>query len=93
MATQPHQPDLFKIPPDLKRRVRTIVKPKEPIWKRFYAFHAENPHVYRRIVQLARKAKMRGLDHYSMDGIFHVMRWEIAIRTKSADQFRLDMFT
>jgi hypothetical protein len=29
-----------------------------------------------------------------MDGIFHVMRWEIAIRTKSSDQFRLnDQFT
>lgn len=90
MATQPSQPDLFRIPPGQKRRVRVIPKPKEPIWKRFYAFTEANPHVYRRIVQLARKAKMRGLDHYSLDGIFHVMRWEIAIRTKGDDQFRLN---
>ena len=87
MATQPVQPDLFKIS---KQQTRRIPKPKEPIWKRFLAFDAANPHVYRRVVQLARKAKMRGLEHYSIDGIFHVMRWEIAIRTKSNDQFRLN---
>jgi hypothetical protein len=64
------------------------------ITQRFWEFDRANPHVYRRIVQLARKAKMRGLDRYSIDGIFHVMRWEIAIRTKSSDQFRLnDHFT
>ena len=90
MATNLAQPDLFPIPPNLKRRVRVIPKPKQPLWKSFYAFNEANPHVYRRIVQLARKAKMRGLEHYSMDGIFHVMRWEIAIRTKSSDQFRLN---
>ena len=75
-------------------KVRRIPRPKEPIWRRFFAFNAANPHVYRRIVQLARKAKMRGLDHYSMQGIFGILRWEIAIRTKSQDQFRLtDHFT
>ena len=89
MATQ-SQPDLFAIPPQHKRKVRVIPKPAKPIWQRFHEFNAANPHVYRRVVQLARKAKMRGLDHYSIDGIFHVMRWEIAIRTRSSDQFRLN---
>jgi len=64
------------------------------ITERFWAFDKANPQVYRRIVRLARKAKMRGLMKYSMDGIFHVMRWEIAIRTRSEEQFRLnDHFT
>jgi len=37
---------------------------------------------------------MRGLDHYSMDSLFHVLRWEIAINTKRRDQWRLnDHFT
>ena len=87
MSANPQQSEMFgKIPP---KPVRVIKKPREPIWKRFYAFHQANPHVYRRIVQLARKAKLRGLEHYSMQGIFGILRWEIAIRTKSNDQFRL----
>jgi hypothetical protein len=64
------------------------------ITERFWSFDKANPHIYRRIVQLARKAKMRGLNRYSIDGIFHVMRWEIAIRTKGDEKHRLnDHFT
>ena len=88
MSANPQQSEMFnRIPP---KPVRVIKKPKAPIWQRFFAFNAANPHVYRRIVQLARKAKLRGLEHYSMAGIFHVLRWEIAIRTRGDDQFRLN---
>lgn len=92
MSANPHQVEMFgRIPP---KSVRIIKRPRRTITERFWEFNAANPHVYRRIVQLARKAKMRGLEHYSIDGIFHVMRWEIAIRTKSTEQFRLnDHFT
>jgi hypothetical protein len=92
MSANPHQAEMFgRIQP---KPVRVIPQQKQSITERFWRFDRENPHVYRRIVQLARKAKLRGLEHYSIDGIFHVMRWEIAIRTRSRDQFRLnDHFT
>ena len=91
VSTQPVQNGLFGPPP---KPVRVIPRPKQTITERFWAFDKENPFIYRRIVQLARKAKMRGLDHYSMQGIFGILRWEIAVRTKRTDQFRLnDQFT
>lgn len=47
----------------------------------FERFHEANPHVYREIVGLCRKAKSRGLDHWSINGIFEVLRWKTAIKT------------
>lgn len=92
MSANPQQAEMFGGVPSKPGRV--FLAHKKTITERFWEFDKDNPHVYRRIVQLARKAKLRGLEHYSIDGIFHVMRWEIAIRTRSADQFKLnDHFT
>lgn len=46
----------------------------------FRRFHEENPHVFREIVRLCRRAKERGHDRWSINGIFEVLRWQ-AIET------------
>lgn len=62
MSANPQQSEMFNpLPP---KPVRVIPRPKQTISERFWAFDKENPHVYRRIVQLARKAKVRGLEHW-----------------------------
>jgi hypothetical protein len=47
----------------------------------FRRFHAANPHVFRKIVALCRRAKARGYDRWSMKGVWEVMRWEIGVET------------
>lgn len=56
----------------------------------FWEFERKNPAVYRRLVALARKAKEKGITRYSVDALFHVLRWEIAIETRSEDEFTLN---
>ncbi len=52
------------------------------IQMRFNQFHETNPHVYREIIELARRAKNMGYQRWSMNGVFEVMRWNKALRTK-----------
>jgi hypothetical protein len=58
--------------------------------QKFWDFDKANPHVYRRLVSLARRAKIRGIRHYSVDALFHILRWEIAIKTRGEEEFRLN---
>ena len=55
----------------------------------FNAFHAENPHVYNELVRLARHAKRKGLDRWSIASLFEIVRWETALRT-SGSMFKLN---
>lgn len=55
----------------------------------FRQFHHDNPHVYRRLVQLARQLKNYGHDTYGMKGLFEVLRWQHAIKTKGSE-FKLN---
>lgn len=57
---------------------------------RFHRFHRDNPHVYRRLVELAREAQAKGHARYSIDGLFHVLRWEQPITTDTSEVFRLN---
>jgi hypothetical protein len=60
----------------------------------FWRFDRENPSVYRKLVNLARSAKAAGFEQYSMDAIFHRLRWHHNIERKSAEPFKLnDHFT
>jgi hypothetical protein len=31
-----------------------------------------------------------GIRHYSVDALFHILRWEIAIKTRGEEEFRLN---
>lgn len=59
---------------------------------RFNAFHSANPKVYAKLVELARKAKARGFQRYSIDGLFHLVRWHynIEIQREPRDEFELN---
>ena len=56
---------------------------------KFYQFHAQNPHVYERLRQLALDLKNRGRKKYGIAGLFEVLRWEHAMSTTDED-FKLN---
>lgn len=55
----------------------------------FERFHAENPHVYDLVLRYARQAKSAGRQRFSMDMIFHRMRWYTQVETNDPD-FKLN---
>jgi len=59
------------------------------ITEKFHQFHADNPHVYQKLVRLAKELKYKGHDEYGMKGLFEVLRWQHAIKTKGS-QFKLN---
>jgi hypothetical protein len=66
---------------------------EDPIDARFTDFHHMNPHVYVRLVAMARQWMGAGHDKCSIDMLFHLLRWEHGIHT-TGDQLRLnDHFT
>lgn len=50
--------------------------PRDAIQERFEAFHAQYPQVYAELRKLAFDYLARGFTHYSLDGLFHVVRHE-----------------
>ena len=62
---------------------------KSDAGKRFERFHAENPHIYRHIVQACRKLKERGWRHYSVRAIWNVIRFRYDVQTTAHD-FKLN---
>jgi hypothetical protein len=66
----------------------------ETIREAFEEFHRLNPHVYALLVQFARQARGAGHARYSMDAIFHRVRWHVQIETRGGGEFKLnDHFT
>jgi hypothetical protein len=58
--------------------------------ERFEKFHAENPHVYRALARHARRLKANGVTHFGIDGLFSIVRYTEALRTRDADGFVLN---
>tara|TARA_R110002110_G_scaffold404410_1_gene622664 strand:+ start:973 stop:1278 length:306 start_codon:yes stop_codon:yes gene_type:complete len=42
---------------------------------------AKNPDLLLQLARLARKLKVSGHSRYSMDGLFHILRWETRVTT------------
>lgn len=61
----------------------------ETLEQKFVEFHAANPHVYERLVALARQARARGRDKLGMKMLFEVVRWEHTLRTDDPE-FKLN---
>lgn len=59
------------------------------ITESFEKFHADNPHVYERLRSLALELVEKGHDHYSIKGLFEVLRWEYALTTRGSN-FKLN---
>jgi hypothetical protein len=53
--------------------------------RRFSEFHAENPHVYEKLVQLARQAVARGRTRTGIGMLFEVVRWHVYLETNDPD--------
>lgn len=62
----------------------------DAIQRRFLRFHQDNPSIYQKLVELARRARSRGLQRYGIRRIWEVMRWEIAMDVTRDGDFRLN---
>lgn len=57
----------------------------------FWNFDRHHPSVYRMLVHLARGLKKQGFKTYSMDALFHRVRWHHYVkRNRSQEAFRLN---
>jgi hypothetical protein len=61
-----------------------------PIEEAFWRFHELNPHVYARLVQLARDLKARGRRRIGIGMLFEVLRWHHLSTVGDADGFKLN---
>lgn len=83
------QRTLFDIGLDLPQTRPPQFDKDMSISERFQAFHSENPHVYWALRQLALDMYGRGVRRYSMKGLFEILRWQYALRTKG-EEFKLN---
>lgn len=56
---------------------------------KFAAFHRENPKVYQKLVELARRVRGRGFETYSIKSLFEQVRWHYHVETNDPD-FKLN---
>lgn len=56
---------------------------------KFAAFHSENPKVYQKLVELARRVRSRGFTTYSIKSLFEQVRWHYHMETNDPD-FKLN---
>ncbi len=57
----------------------------------FLAFHAANPHVYTRLVEMTTQARARGARRVGIASLFEVLRWEHFMATdRPAGEFKLN---
>jgi hypothetical protein len=59
-------------------------KTSMPIEIAFWQFHNGNPHIYTRLVEMARQLKAKGFRRYSINSLFEVLRWHSALKTKGS---------
>lgn len=61
------------------------------IERAFRRFHAENPHVYQELLRLSRSAKKsHGRERIGMKMLWEVMRWNLWLKIKTTDEFKLN---
>ena len=58
---------------------------KTPAEIKFDKVHADNPHVYRKLVQMTRDLKAQGHRKIGMQMLFEVLRWRSMMRTTDTD--------
>ena len=57
--------------------------------ERFDKFHQENPHVYKRLVDMARTVKARGHNTYSMWALYSALAFEVDTK-HDGDKYKLN---
>jgi hypothetical protein len=61
----------------------------DKVTERFNRFHQSNPHVYTKLVELARTVKAAGKGKYSIWALYQRLRWHIDFETNSNEPFKL----
>ena len=56
----------------------------------FIDFHKQNPHVYKKLVDMSLQLKRRGHKKFGIKTLFEVLRWDYAMKTDSLDNFKLN---
>lgn len=75
---------------DFAPRPAPTTKPEtKPRPLTFEEFHAQNPHVYRELVRLAREARAAGRKRVGIGELYEVARWHLSMRT-DGDAFKLN---
>lgn len=64
----------------------TIEKPKKSIRERFTTFHNGNPHVYRRLCELARELQAAGHKKAAIGLLWERLRWENYMPVRRGDE-------
>lgn len=64
--------------------------PEDSIQAAFLRFHGENPQVYAELVKLCREAREHGRRKIGVKMLWEVMRWNLWLRIKSDDDFKLN---
>lgn len=64
-------------------------EPMDETQKRFLRFHNENPHVYEKLVALARQVHRAGHKNYSIWALFARLRWHYDFETECEKGFKL----
>lgn len=54
----------------------------------FKKYHKENPHIYKRFVELAYQMKRTGRKYYSSKMLINIIRWETDL--KGGDEFKIN---
>jgi hypothetical protein len=57
---------------------------------KFDCFHGDNPHIYKRLVQMTRLLVRKGQTQIGMGMLFEVLRWEIFIQSETDSPYTLD---
>jgi hypothetical protein len=57
---------------------------------RFEMFHADNPQVYAKLVELSRTAKRAGHERLGIRTLWERLRWFFKIEVRSDDDFKLN---
>lgn len=81
-----YEPTLFDAVQPLEEPPTTA----KTVGERFAAFHALNPWVYDRLVEMTYEFVARGHRRVGLRMFFEVLRWQAAMGTISADEFRLN---
>jgi hypothetical protein len=64
------------------------------IQARFEEFHRLNPNIYRALVRLARYHVRHGVKRFSIDYLYHALRWQETHRTQGREYHKFnDHFT
>jgi hypothetical protein len=56
---------------------------------KFATFHRDNPQVYQKLVELARRVRSKGFESYSIKSLFEQVRWHYHMETNDPD-FKLN---